>query len=93
LETDGSIRIAWQAEGYAAIHVYARWWPRETLTQLASGVADIALTNRSVADLRRAMRAEFPGQFDLEAPDADAPDRRVRIAFYPPRGEPNPDPA
>ena len=92
MENDGSIRIAWQADGYVAIHVYARFWPRATLDEFVSGVADVALTNRSVTDLRRGMRAQYPGQFDFEAPDADAPDRRVRIAFHPPRGEPNPDP-
>jgi hypothetical protein len=92
LESDGSIRIAWEAEGYVAIHVYARFWPLSTLTEFASGVADIALTNRSVAEVRRAMRARYPGEFDMEAPDADAPDRRIRVNFHPPRGEPNPDP-
>jgi hypothetical protein len=91
VEPDGSVRIAWQAEGYDAIHVYARFWPNATLAEYARGVADIALTNRSVAELRRSLRARYPGQFDIEAPDADAPDTRVRISFHPPRGEPNPD--
>lgn len=85
------MRIAWQAEGYDAIHVYARFWPNAALGEYARGVADIALTNRSVAELRRSLRARYPGQFDFEAPDADAPDQRVRISFHPPRGEPNPD--
>jgi hypothetical protein len=93
VEPDGSVRIAWQAEGYVAIHVYARFWPAKTVGEFARGVADVALTNRSVHDLRRALRALFPGEFEMEAPDADAPDRRVRISFHPPRGEPNPDPA
>ena len=90
MEPDGSVRIAWEADDYAAIHVYARFWPTTTLNDFARAVADIALTNRTVAELRRSLRARFPGQFDFEAPDADAPDRRVRIAFHPPRGEPNP---
>lgn len=91
MEPDGSIRIAWHTHGYEAIHVYARFWPAEQLTDYARGVADAALTNRTVHDLRRELRVRFPGMFDIEAPDADAPDRRVRISFHPPRGEPNPD--
>jgi hypothetical protein len=91
MEPDGSVRIAWNADGYVAIHVYARFWPRETLNDYVRGVADAALTNRTIADLRRALRAEFPGEFEMEAPDADAPDHRVRISFHPPRGEPNPE--
>jgi hypothetical protein len=92
LESDGSVRIHWQADGYDAIHVYARFWPSAVLGELASGVADIALTNRTIGELRRSLRARYPGEFDIEAPDADAPDRRVRVSFHPPRGEPNPDP-
>ena len=91
MEADGSVRIAWEADGYVAIHVYARFWPTEALNDYARSVADAALTNRTVADLRLALRARYPGQFDFNAPDADAPDSRVRIAFHPPRGEPNPD--
>ena len=91
MESDGSVRIAWEADGYVAIHVYARFWPTTTLDDYARAVADIALTNRTVAELRRGLRGRYPGAFDFEAPDADAPDRRVRVAFHPPRGEPNPD--
>jgi hypothetical protein len=91
MEPDGSVRIAWQAEGYEAIHVYARFWPAERLAVYASGVADVALTNRTLHDLRRGLRHHFGGTFDVEAPDQDAPDRRVVISFHPPRGEPNPD--
>jgi hypothetical protein len=54
-------------------------------------VADVALTNRTVHDLRRGLRQSYGGTFDMEAPDQDAPDRRVLISFHPPRGEPNPD--
>lgn len=92
LQSDGSIRIAWEADGYVAVHVYARFWPSRVLSELASGVADICLTNRTVGDVRRQMRTRYPGEFDMEAPDADAPDRRIRINFHPPRGTPNPDP-
>ena len=85
------MRIAWEADGYVAIHVYARFWPARTVAEFARGVADVALTNRTATDLRRALRALHPGEFEIEAPDADAPDRRVRISFHPPRGEPNPE--
>jgi hypothetical protein len=91
MEPDGSIRIAWQAQGYEAIHVRAPFWPSEQAADFARVVADVALTNRTVHDLRRGLRAELPGQFDLQAPDEDAPDRRVLITFHPPPGEPNPD--
>jgi hypothetical protein len=91
VEPDGSIRIAWLADGYDAIHVYARFWPHEHLARLAQGVADAALTNRTLHDLRRALRQRFGGEFDMQAPDEDAPDRRVVLFFHPPPGEPNPD--
>jgi hypothetical protein len=92
VEPDGSVRIAWLADGFEAIHVYARFWPSSEVARRAQGVADIALTNRTVHDLRRGLRQEFGGGFDLQAPDEDAPDRRVAIFFEPPRGNPNPDP-
>ena len=91
VEPDGSIRIAWAADGYVAIHVHARFWPSGQLARFASAVADVALTNRTVHDLRRGLRQSYGGTFDMEAPDQDAPDRRVLISFHPPRGEPNPD--
>lgn len=91
MEPDGSIRIAWQADDYVAIHVYARFWPSQQVGEYASGVADVAQTNRTVHDLRRGLRQRFGGTFDVEAPDQDAPDRRVVIAFHPPPGNPNPD--
>jgi hypothetical protein len=92
VEADGSVRIAWHADDYVAIHVYARFWPADQLRRFASGVADVALTNRSLADLRRGLRHEFGGALEMEAPDADAPDRRVAVRFHPPPGTPNPDP-
>lgn len=91
LQPDGSIRIAWLADEYEAIHVYARFWPAGQAADYARGVADAALTNRTLADLRRALRQRFGGAFEIEAPDQDAPDRRVVVNFHPPRGEPNPD--
>jgi hypothetical protein len=91
VESDGSVRIAWNAEGFEAIHVYARFWPSVEVMSRAQAVADVALTNRTVHDLRRGLRQHFGGSFTLQAPDEDAPDRRVAVFFDPPRGEPNPD--
>jgi hypothetical protein len=91
LQPDGSVRIAWLADGYEAIHVRAQFWPAEQLAEFAGGVADVALTNRTLHDLRRGLRQRFGGTFDIEAPDQDAPDRRVLISFHPPPGEPKPD--
>ncbi len=91
VESDGSVRIAWAAEGFEAIHVYARFWPADEVSRRASGVADVALINRTVHDLRRGLRALYGGSFQLRAPDEAAPDRRVAVFFDPPRGEPNPD--
>ena len=91
VEQDGSIRIAWNAEGFEAIHVYARFWPNSELSLRAQEVADVALTNRTVHDLRRGLRQRFGADFELQAPDEDASDRRVAVFFAPPRGVPNPD--
>ncbi len=91
---DGSVRIAWTAEGYEAIRVYARRRPQEELASFASRVADAALLNRSIQTLRTALRSEFGATFDLE-PGADRGGRyesEVLVIFHPPRGEPNPDP-
>jgi hypothetical protein len=91
LQSDGTLRIHWLADGYEAIHVQARFWPPGHAQRLAQAVADVALTNRTLHDLRRGLRQHFAGMFDIEAPDQDAPDRRVLISFHPPPGEPNPD--
>ena len=85
------MRIYWQADGFDAIHVYARFWPSDEVQRRASVVADVALTNRTVHDLRRGLRQRFGGTFSLQAPDEDAPDRRVAVFFDPPAGMPNPD--
>ncbi len=92
LEMDGSMRIAWSADGFDAIHVYARWRPREDLEAYARGVADAALFNRSLSDLRIALRHAYPGAFDLEAVRHGRSEPRVIVRFHPPRGRPNPDP-
>jgi hypothetical protein len=91
VESDGSVRIAWLADGFEAIHVYARFRPSTEVAERALVVADVALTNRTVHDLRRGLRARFGGAFQLQAPDEDAPDRRIAIFFDPPAGNPNPD--
>ena len=85
------MRIAWTADGFEAIHVYARFWPMSEVAARAQGVADVALVNRTVHDLRRGLRQRFGGTFTLQAPDEDAPDRRVAVFFDPPVGTPNPD--
>jgi hypothetical protein len=74
-----------------AIHVYARYWPSDEVARRASGVADVALTNRTVHDLRRGLRQQFGANFSLQAPDEDAPDRRVAVFFDPPVGPGNPE--
>jgi hypothetical protein len=91
VEQDGSVRIHWLADGFEAIHVYARFWPPDEVARRAQVVADVALTNRTVHDLRRGLRQHFGGGFEIQAPDEDAPDSRVAIYFDPPRGTPNPD--
>jgi hypothetical protein len=92
LQHDGSIRIAWHADGYEAILVRARFRPAEELEAYARGVADVALLERTLPDLREALRKRYPGAFDLLTDEPlDAPGR-VIVRFHPPRGEPNPDP-
>ena len=65
LQPDGSIAIAWHADGYEAILVRARFRPPRELEGFARGVADVALLERSLPDLRVALRRRFPGAFDL----------------------------
>jgi hypothetical protein len=91
MQEDDSVRIYWAAEGFEAIHVYARFWPLEEVRRRAQGVADVALVNRNLHDLRRGLRQQFGGTFSLQAPDEDAPDKRVAVYFDPPRGQPNPN--
>lgn len=93
MQPDGSIRIAWRADGYEAIQVRAPFWPPEHVAGFARRVADVALTNRTVHDLAHGLRDDMPGEFDLRALDEDAADRRVLVTFRPPPGQPNPDDA
>jgi len=92
LQHDGSIKIAWHADRFEAILVRARFRPSEELEGYASGVADVALLERSLADLRRALRKQYPGEFDLVTREPLSASWQVIISFHPPRGEPNPDP-
>ena len=92
LQPDGSIAIAWHASGYQSILVRARFRPAGELERLARDVADVALLERSLPDLRVALRRQYPGAFDLHTIEpADGP-WRVVVSFHPPRREPNPDP-
>jgi hypothetical protein len=92
LQQDGSIRIAWQADGFEAILVRARFRPAGELDDFAKGVADVALLERTLSDLRTALRSRYPGEFDLITDEPVATPGRVIVTFHPPRGEPNPDP-
>ena len=92
LQQDGSIRIAWQADGFEAIFVWARFRPSAELEDFAMGVADVALLERTLPDLRNALRKTYPGAFDLVTDEPISRAGRVIVSFHPPRGEPNPDP-
>jgi hypothetical protein len=92
LQQDGSIRIAWQADGYEAIVVRGRFRARGELETFARDVADLALLERRLADLSAALRARFPGAFDLRAEEPVRGPWQVVVTLHPPRGQPNPDP-
>ena len=65
VERDGSIRIAWHADGFEAIHVRARFRTPEELAAWARGIADEALLERTVRGLQARLRERYPGAFDL----------------------------
>jgi hypothetical protein len=92
LQHDGSIRIAWQADGFEAIYVRARFRPALELDEFARSVADVALLERTLPDLRTALRKHYPGAFDLITEEPVSASGRVIVSFHPRRGEPNPDP-
>ena len=92
LEHDGSIRIAWLADGFEAIRVRARFRPTEQLVAFARGVADVALLERTLPDLRAELRTRYPGAFDLITSVPATEPWQVIVTFHPPAGEPNPDP-
>lgn len=92
LQQDGSIQIAWQADQFEAIFVRARFRPAAELVAYAAAVADVALLERSLPELRTALRKRYPGEFDLVTREPGSAPWHVIISFHPPRGEPNPDP-
>ena len=92
LQQDGSIRISWSAEAFDSIFVRARFRPHEELEEFARLVADVALLERTLSDLRTALRKRFPGSFDLITQESVSKPWHVVVSFHPPRGEPNPDP-
>lgn len=86
------MRIDWQADGFSAIVVRAPFRTRLELEDFAQGVADVALLERTLPDLRTALRARYPGAFDLLTDEPVEAPWRVIVRFHPPRGEPRPDP-
>lgn len=92
LQHDGSVRIAWQADGFEAIFVRARFRPATERDAFATVVADVALLERTLSDLRTELRKRYPGAFDLVTDQPISEPGRVIVSFHPPRGEPNPDP-
>jgi hypothetical protein len=92
LENDGSVSIAWEADGFEAIVVRARFRSAQQLRDYARSVADVALLERTLPDLRVALRKRFPGAFDLVTREPAAAPWQVIVSFHPPKGEPNPDP-
>ena len=93
IEPDGSVRIAWQADGFEAIHVLARFRERAELEAFARRVADEALFERTVSDLRVALRKAFPGAFEMSTREPATGPWRVVIQFHPPRREGRLDPS
>ena len=89
---DGSIRIAWLADGYEAIDVVGRWRTRPELEAFARDVADVALLNRSLRELGVALRHLHPGEFEMVPYPHDRTLPRVVVRLNPPPGEPRPDP-
>jgi hypothetical protein len=92
LQPDGSHSIAWRADGYDSIVVRARFRRAAEVETFARGVADVALLERTLPDLQRALRHAFPGAFDLFTREPVAAPWQVVVTFHPPPGEPNPDP-
>jgi hypothetical protein len=97
-DISGAVRIAWAGDGYESISVAAPRRGRDELDEFASGVADEALLNRTLHDLRTALRRRFDGTFDIEGRDArrlgtgSREEPHVLVTLHPPHGEPNPDP-
>jgi hypothetical protein len=91
VDRDGSIRIAWHADGFEAIHVRARFRTPEELAGWARGIADEALLERTVRGLHARLRERYPGTFDLSTRQPAGQAGSVLITFHPPKGTPRPD--
>lgn len=91
VERDGSIRIAWSADGFEAIHVRARFRTPEEHAAWARGVADEALLERTLRGLGARLRARYPGAFDLTTRQRIGEPGTVIVTFHPPKGTPRPD--
>lgn len=92
IESDGSVRIAWEADGYEAIHVLARFRERAELEEWARGIADLALFERSYPALRAAIVRTWPGLCTVGTRRTPGSRPRVLVSFLPPRGEGRPEP-
>ncbi len=93
MELDGSVRIAWAADGFAVIRVLAPRRSRSELAAFARTVADVALVERTLVGLRAALRDLHPGAFELQAHRLvrEGEEPHVTITLNPPKGEPNLD--
>ncbi len=91
IERDGSIRIAWHADGFEAIHVRARFRTPEELAAWARGIADEALLERTVRGLQARLRERYPGAFDLTTRERAGGSGTLIVTFHPPRSTPRPD--
>ena len=93
LQQDGSIRIAWQADGYEAIVVRGPLPTARGARGLrARGRRRWPSSSARLADLRAALRARFPGAFDLVTDEPAAGRGRSSSPSIRHAAEPNPDP-
>ncbi len=91
IELDGSLRIAWDADGYRTIRVSAPRRSHDELAEFGRMVADEALVNRTVAALRMALRHLAGATFDLDTRATGGGEPYIDVVLHPPRGIPNPD--
>ena len=94
IELDGSLRLAWSADGLAAIRVFAPRRERAELLAFARAVADAALVERTVGGLRATLQREYPGAFELRAQrhPREGEEPYLVVTLDPPRREPSPEP-
>ncbi|MBX3031663.1 MAG: hypothetical protein KF809_16060 [Chloroflexi bacterium] len=91
VERDGSVVIAWEADGFGSIRVRARFREPEELAAWARGIADEALLERTLQGLHARLRDRYPGAFDLGTRQPPGEAGTVLITFHPPKGTPRPD--